>query len=79
LGLEVIAPSDIAARPFDAVVIGSMSRDPIRRQLLDLAIPGLAIFTPDVTASIADLQRDLAAAIADRRTEPLLPRAQGAR
>jgi hypothetical protein len=79
LGLEVIAPSEIAARPFDAVVIGSMSRDPIRRQLLDLAIPGSAILTPDVTASIADLQRDLAAAIADRRTEPLLPRAQGAR
>jgi hypothetical protein len=79
LGLEVIAPSDIPGRPFDAVVIGSMSRDPIRRQLLDLSIPASAILTPDVIASIADLQRDLATAIAGSQTEPLLPRAQATR
>jgi hypothetical protein len=78
LGLEVIAPADIPGRPFDAVVIGSMSRDPIRKQLLDLFAPS-AILTPDVTASIADLQRGLAATISNCRTEPLLPRAQGAR
>ena len=57
LGLEVIAPADIPCRPFDAVVIGSMSRDPIRTQLLDLFVSPSAILTPDVTASIADLQR----------------------
>jgi hypothetical protein len=79
LGLEVIAPADIPGRPFDAVVIGSMSRDPIRKQLLDLFVSPSAILTPDVTASIADLQRGLAAAISNCRTEPLLPRAQGAR
>jgi hypothetical protein len=79
LGLEVIAPADIPGRPFDAVVIGSMSRDPIRKQLLDLFVSPSAILTPDVTASIADLQRGLAATISNCRTEPLLPRAQGAR
>jgi hypothetical protein len=79
LGLQVIAPADIPDRPFDAVVIGSMSRDPIRKQLLDLFVSPPAILTPDVTASIADLQRSLAAAISTCLTEPLLPRAQGAR
>jgi len=86
LGLDVIAPLDIPARPFDAIVIGSMSRDAIRKQLLDLSVPAPAILTPDVTVSIADLQRDLAAAIqisvarTELRSEPLIPeRAQGAR
>jgi glycosyltransferase involved in cell wall biosynthesis len=68
LGLEIIAPTDIAARPFDAVVIGSMSRDPIRRQLLDLSIPAAAIIEPDVTSSITDLERALANAITKRRS-----------
>lgn len=79
LGLDVIAPSDIPGRAFDAIVIGSMSRDVIRRQLLDLSIPATAILTPDVTSSIADLRHGLATAIADCRDEPILPRAQGAR
>jgi hypothetical protein len=79
LGLEVIAPSDIPGRAFDAVVIGSMSRDPIRKQLLDLSVPASAILTPEVTGSVADLHRDLAAAIANCQAEPVLPRAQGAR
>lgn len=79
LGLDIIAPSDIPGRPVDAIVIGSMSRDPIRAQLLGLSVPASAILTPDVTASIADLQQQLAAALATRQTDHMPARAESAR
>jgi GT2 family glycosyltransferase len=79
LGLDVIAPADIPGRSCDAIVVGSMSRDAIRQQLLGLSVPESAILTPDVTASIVELQRQLAAAIDTRQTGHMPTRAHSAR
>lgn len=63
LGLEVIAPADIPSRDVDAVVIGSMSRDPILKQLLALGVPSTAILAPAVTLSIERLRHEIAGAL----------------
>jgi hypothetical protein len=58
--LDVIAPAAIPGHPFDAVVIGSKSRDPIRKQLLSLGVRARAIVAPDVTGSVEAVRRQLA-------------------
>ncbi len=64
LGLPVIAPQDISAHPFDAVIVASMSRDPICEQLRYIGVASDRILTPSVAGSIDDLRRDLARAFA---------------
>ena len=64
LGLEVIPPAEIGVHPFDAIVIGSMSRDPIREQLVRLGIPARQVLTPDVAGSVDHLHQQLTAALA---------------
>jgi glycosyltransferase involved in cell wall biosynthesis len=59
LWLDVIAPTAIAARGCDAVVVGSMSRDPIRRQLLELGIDAQRIVTPDVSPAPDRIRTEL--------------------
>jgi hypothetical protein len=61
LWLDVIAPSLIPARPVDAVVVGSMSREPIRQQLLALGVPHEQILTPDVVSSAERVAEQLEA------------------
>jgi orotidine-5'-phosphate decarboxylase len=63
LWLDVLAPSQIAERGFDAVVIGSMSRDPIRRQLRELGIEDFRILAPDVGAPTEQIQEQLVTAL----------------
>ncbi|MCC7416244.1 MAG: polysaccharide pyruvyl transferase family protein [Acidobacteria bacterium] len=64
LWLDVIAPGEILARRFDAVVIGSMSRTPIERQLRQLGVPPPRILAPDVQLAVGSIRRQLAASIA---------------
>jgi hypothetical protein len=64
LWLDVIAPSAIAAGSYDAIVIGSMSIDPIRKQLLGLGIPAQRLLTPNVTGTIAAIREELASSLA---------------
>jgi hypothetical protein len=52
LWLDTIAPSRIPSRAYDVVVIGSMSRDVIRAQLLELGVPADRILAPDVAAPV---------------------------
>jgi hypothetical protein len=59
LGLDVIAPSAIGERGCDAVIVGSMSRGPIRDQLLALGVPADRIVAPDVTAPVDAIHREL--------------------
>lgn len=56
---EVIAPADIPARPVDVIVIGSMSREPIRAQLRALGVPPGRIAMPRVTESTERIYDDL--------------------
>jgi glycosyltransferase involved in cell wall biosynthesis len=67
LWLPVIAPSEIPAQTFDALVVGSMSRDPILRQLKALGIGQERIVTPDVTASPERIRHELEATLPWRR------------
>ena len=66
LWLDVIAPACITERPFDAVVVGSMSRDPIRRQLIALGVPAARILTPDVNEPPDGIRAQLADALGAR-------------
>ena len=59
LWLPVIAPSDIPMCEPDVVVIGSMSRDPIRNQLLSSGVASVRILTPDVSAHVDDIRSEL--------------------
>jgi hypothetical protein len=63
LGLPVIAPADIPNSEVDVIVVGSMSRDPIRRQLLALGVQSDAILTPNVTAPLDELRRQITEAL----------------
>lgn len=64
LWLDVIAPSAIRSTAYDAIVIGSMSVDPIRRQLLALGVSAQCLLTPNVTGSIAAIREELLTSIA---------------
>jgi len=66
LWLEVIAPDRIHAYPFDAIVIGSMSRDAIHQQLRQLGVPAERILTPDVAPPVDRIKEELADALAQR-------------
>jgi hypothetical protein len=66
LWLEVIAPDRIHAHSFDAIVIGSMSRDAIHQQLRRLGIPGERILAPDVSSPVDRIREQLADALAQR-------------
>ena len=48
---------------FDAIVIGSMSRDAIARQLQGLGVPSDLILAPDVTAPVSRVREQLACAL----------------
>jgi hypothetical protein len=72
LGLDVIAPADIPGRRYDAVVIGSMSREAIHEQLVRLGVPTGRILSPDVAGPIDQLRRQLVSAmvaLADRKAD----------
>lgn len=64
LWLDVIAPAAIIPAAYDAIVIGSMSIEPIRRQLVGLGVPADRLLTPNVTGSIAAIREELAASLA---------------
>jgi hypothetical protein len=53
------------------VVIGSMSRDPILRQLLGLGVPADRILLPDVTGSPDTVRTQLASALGRLATETI--------
>ena len=63
LWVDVIRPADIPSRRSDAVVIGSMSRDPILKQLVSLGVPPGQILLPDVTDSHETVRAQLASAL----------------
>lgn len=69
LWLDVIAPAQIVTRGYDVVVIGSMSRDPIRQQLLQLGVAPERILTPDVVSSTERVREQLAAMLAGAASE----------
>ena len=69
LWLDVIAPAQIATREYDVVVIGSMSRDPIRKQLLQLGVAPERILAPDVVNSTEHVRDQLATMIAGAASE----------
>ena len=54
---------------YDVVVIGSMSRDPIRKQLLQLGVAPERILTPDVVNSTEHVRDQLATMIAGAASE----------
>jgi glycosyltransferase involved in cell wall biosynthesis len=59
LGTSVIPPEAIPGLAFDAVIVASAHRDPIRHQLLQLGIPPDRIVAPDVRRTDAELLDDL--------------------
>jgi SAM-dependent methyltransferase len=59
LWIEVLAPAAAMTRPVDAVVIGSMHLDPMRRQLLGLGVEECRIVMPRVGVSAAPLRDQL--------------------
>lgn len=63
LWIDVVAPADIPVRGFDAIVIGSMSGQPIREQLLGMNVDPHRILTPDVAGSVADIAEYLTSAL----------------
>lgn len=63
LWLDIIAPAAIVSRSYDAIVIGSMSVDPIRRQLIELGIPGRRLLAPNVTGTVAAVREELVIAL----------------
>ena len=63
LNLDVIAPDEIMTRGFDAIIVGSMSRDAIVAQLHAIGAPSDRVLTPTlqpVDETCADLSRELA-------------------
>jgi len=62
-GLNVISPADIAGSDADLIVIGSMSREPILKQLIALGVRPEAILTPNAAAPVDELRRDLASTL----------------
>ena len=69
LWLPVIAPADIPSHAVDAIVVGSMSREAIWRQLRSLGTPEGRILTPDVTASVDRVREELHQALDARHPE----------
>jgi hypothetical protein len=63
LWVDVIPPADIPSRRHDAVVVGSMSREPILKQLVGLGVPPGRILLPDVTDSPDTVRAQLASAL----------------
>jgi hypothetical protein len=60
LWVDVIAPARVPECGVDAIVIGSMARQPIREQLLGLGIRDQRILTPDVQATVDEIRQQLA-------------------
>jgi hypothetical protein len=67
LWLDVIEPAQIPHRAYDAVVVGSMSRQPIQQQLLALGVPAAHIWTPDVQSSVDSIRAALSENLRGRR------------
>jgi SAM-dependent methyltransferase len=63
LGLDVITPDDVHAKGFDAIVIGSQSRDAIHDQLRRLGVERARVLTPDLEGRIEDIRAEIAAAL----------------
>jgi hypothetical protein len=60
LWVDVIAPARIREAGYDFIVVGSMSRDPIVKQLHELGVPGRCILTPNVaSASMSAIREEL--------------------
>jgi FlaA1/EpsC-like NDP-sugar epimerase len=66
LWLEVIPPAEIPRRLADYVIVASMYREPITRQLIGLGVPGERILTPSVTTNVDTIRRELASALPAR-------------
>ena len=58
---DVISPAAIRSRSFDAIVVASVSRNPIRQQLRDLGVGGAQILAPEMTASTDRVRLELLA------------------
>jgi hypothetical protein len=71
LWVDVIAPAQIGNRDYDVVVIGSMSRDPIQKQLLQLGVAPERILTPDVVTSTERVRDQLVEMIASAESEAI--------
>jgi hypothetical protein len=76
LRIDVIPPADIPRRSFDAIVIASASRDPIRAQLHALGVSEDRLSAPDVQGPIAQIRRELEAEFDGRRTRARVLRTQ---
>lgn len=63
LWVEVINPERIPSQPVDALVIGSMAREPIRAQLIALGVAPNRILTPDVQTSVDEIRMQLVSAL----------------
>ena len=68
LWLPVIAPAAIPAHRTDFVVVGSMSREPIRLQLLALGVSPQCILSPDVSAAVERVRSELARLVSTEGT-----------
>lgn len=69
LWVDVIAPAQIVNRDYDLVVIGSMSREPILKQLLQLGVARERILAPDVVTSTERVRDQLAEMISGAASE----------
>ena len=61
----IAAPNAILTRDVDAVVIGSMARQPIRLQLLELGVRPEQILTPDVQSGVEQIRDQLMVSLRD--------------
>jgi len=65
LWVSVVDPAVIPTLDYDAIVIGSMSRQPIRKQLLSLGVRSDHILMPDVQATIEQIRDQLTVGLDD--------------
>lgn len=66
LWLPVIAPDEIPIRTVDAVIVASMFRDEISKQLMELGLNPERIITPDVRLSVDSIHDDLLTTFPER-------------
>jgi glycosyltransferase involved in cell wall biosynthesis/SAM-dependent methyltransferase len=63
LGLDIVAPGAVHAKGFDAIVIGSTSRDAILDQLQGLGVERARVLTPDLDRPVEDIREEIAAGL----------------
>lgn len=67
LWLDIVPPAEIPRRKVDYVIVASMYREPITRQLIELGVTADRILTPTVTSSLEVIAAELATTLQEKK------------